>query len=68
VGFFIKGAKMRYMIFVVILCFVLTGCTYAGPFITNVSQNKDGTLTIEKCLVEHNGFGIATTNCTIGKI
>jgi hypothetical protein len=56
------------MIFVVILCFVLTGCTYAGPFITNVSQNKDGTLTIEKCMVEHNGFGIATTNCTIGKI
>ena len=28
--------------------FILTGCTTAGPFVTNISRHKDGTLTIEK--------------------
>lgn len=59
---------MRQIIFIFAFGVFLTGCTYAGPFITNVSQNKDGTLTVEKCMVEHNGLGIATTHCTIGKI
>ena len=50
--------------------FLLSGCTYAGPYVTNISQNKDGTLTIEKCMVEHNAFSgaIATTNCTSSKV
>ena len=59
---------MRHIFFILILGLVLTGCSYAGPFVTNISQNKDGTLTIEKCMVEHNAWGfIATTACTIGK-
>ena len=59
---------MRQIVFILIFALILSGCTYAGPFITNVSQNKDGSLTVEKCMVEHNGWGIATTHCTIGKI
>ena len=50
--------------------FFLSACTTAGPFITNISQNKDGILTIEKCQVEHNAFtgAISTINCTSSKV
>ena len=48
----------------------LSACTTAGPFITNISQHKDGTLTVEKCQVEHNAFtgAISTINCTSSKV
>ena len=54
----------------ILTAFVLSGCTYAGPFVTNISQNKDGSLNVEKCMVEHNAFSgaIATTNCTQSKV
>lgn len=53
-------------LFTALFLFLLMGCTTAGPFITNISQNKDGTLKVEKCMVEHNALtgAIATTNCT----
>ena len=49
---------------------LLSACTTAVPFVTNISQNKDGTLTLEKCQVEHNAFtgAISTTNCTSSKV
>ena len=49
---------------------LLTGCTYAGPFVTHIHQNKDGTLTVEKCMIEHNAFSgtISTQNCTTDKV
>ena len=56
-------------LFLLIIAFILTGCTYAGPFVTNISQNKDGTLIVEKCMIEHNIMGtVATKNCATGKI
>ena len=56
-------------IFGLSVLFFLTGCTYAGPFVTHITQNKDGTITLEKCMVEHNAFSgaIATVNCTTTK-
>ena len=56
-------------IFGLSILFFLTGCTYAGPFVTHITQNKDGTITQEKCMVEHNAFSgaISTVNCTTTK-
>ena len=47
----------------------LSACTTAGPFVTNISQSKEGILIIEKCQVEHNAFtgAISTINCTSSK-
>ena len=56
-------------LFLLFIFFILTGCTTAGPFVTNISRHKDGTLTIEKCLVEYTGFGtLSNKNCTVSKI
>ena len=56
-------------LFLLIIAFTLTGCTYVGPFVTNISQNKDGTLTVEKCIVEHNIMGtVATKNCATNPV
>ncbi len=56
--------------FLILIAFALQACTYAGPFVTHISQNKDGSLTVEKCMVEHNAFSgaVATTNCTQSKV
>ena len=53
-------------LFLILSGLLLSACTTAGPFVTNISQNKDGTLVVEKCLVEHNAFtgAIATVGCT----
>ncbi len=49
----------------ILIVFVLTGCTYAGPYVTNISRTKSGDLKVEKCMVEHNILGtISTKNCT----
>ena len=51
--------------FVLIMGLLLMGCIYAGPFVTNIRQDKSGTLMMEKCIVEHNILGtVATKNCT----
>ena len=56
-------------LFLIATAFILTGCTYAGPFVTNIYQNKDGTLIVEKCMVEHNIMGIiATKNCVTNSV
>ena len=31
-------------LFLLINTFILTGCTYAGPFVININQNKEGGL------------------------
>jgi len=67
---FNKRRKNMKKLLLILTAFVLQGCTCAGPFVTNISQNKDGTLSVEKCMVEHNAFSgaIATTNCTQSKV
>ena len=56
--------------FLILIAFALQACTYAGPFVTHISQNKEGALIVEKCMVEHNALSgaIATTNCTQSKV
>ena len=34
----------------------LTGCSTAGPFVTNISSDGQGGLVVEKCMVQFNGF------------
>ena len=49
----------------ILTAFVLSGCTYAGPYVTNISRTKSGDFKVEKCMVEHNILGtISTKNCT----
>ena len=33
---------------------VLSGCTTAGPFVTNISSDGQGGIVVEKAMVEHN--------------
>lgn len=35
---------------------IVTGCTTAGPFVTNISSDGQGNLIIEKSLVKMNAF------------
>ena len=65
-----KGEKMKKLYLILFLGFILAGCTTAGPFVTNISQNKNGTLSIEKCQVEHNAFtgAITTVNCVSSQV
>ena len=47
---------------IAIVCIAVSGCTYAGPFVTNISSDGQGNLLIEKSMVEHNSFvGSITT-------
>ena len=44
------------------LVLVITGCTTAGPYVTNISSDGANGLTIEKCKVEMNAFmGVVST-------
>ncbi len=42
--------------FFVLFCLLLTGCSTAGPFVTNISSDGKGNLVIEKNIVHFNGF------------
>ncbi len=60
---------MKYIL--LILCgFILTACTNAGPYVTNISRAKNGDLLIEKCMLKHNAFmgTVSNENCTTQKI
>ena len=39
-----------------ILLALLSGCTTAGPFVTNISSDGNGNLVIEKAYVKMNAF------------
>ena len=45
---------------------LLSACTNAGPFVTNISSNGNNALTIEKCQVHMNAFmgTVSNDNCT----
>lgn len=40
----------------------LSGCSTAGPFVTNISSNGDGSITLEKCMIQYNGFSGTVSN------
>lgn len=58
---------MKFKIgFVVGTIALLTGCSSAGPYVTNVSSDGNNGLNVEKCSVEFNSFTgtISNTNCS----
>ncbi|TXL12589.1 hypothetical protein BMR05_14870 [Methylococcaceae bacterium HT4] len=44
----------------------VSGCSTAGPYVTNISSDGNNGLNIEKCGVEMNGFTgtVSTSDCT----
>lgn len=55
-----------------IICIMLAGCSTAGPYVTNISSDGRGRLTIEKSRTEYNTFtgtisdtGSTTTTVTV---
>lgn len=48
------------------LILAATGCTTAGPYVTNISSDGANGLNVEKCKVELNAFmGVVSTgDCT----
>ena len=49
---------------------LLSACTNAGPFVTNISSNGNNGLIIEKCQVHMNAFmgTVSNDNCTTTSI
>ena len=52
------------------LLLALTGCTTAGPYVTNISSDGANGLNIEKCSVHMNAFmgTVSTGDCTAQSI
>ncbi len=51
---------MRFVLLAITVA--LSGCTTAGPYVTNISSDGANGLNIEKCKVELNGFiGVVNT-------
>ena len=53
-------------LWIILAAFVLSACSSAGPYVTNISRNKNGDLIVEKCMLEHNAFlgTVYNENCT----
>lgn len=47
---------------VLILIVVFSGCSSAGPFVTNISSDGRGSLVIEKQKIEFNGLTWTVSN------
>ena len=56
--------------FSLLLILLLSACTNAGPFVTNISSDGNNGLTIEKCQVHMNAFMGTVSNdaCTTTQI
>jgi len=57
---------MRGILFALVSVIALSGCTTAGPYVTNISSDGDNGLNVEKCAVKLNAFmgTVSTTECT----
>jgi hypothetical protein len=64
------GMKLVVLIVMSLFIATLTGCTTAGPFVTNISSDGRGGLNIEKAKVKFNSFSgvISTTEETTTNI
>lgn len=48
----------------ILFSLLLSACTYSKPVVTEITQDKDGRLTLEKCQIQYHPFvGIMTKNC-----
>ncbi len=54
----------KYLILPILM--LISACTNAGPFVTNISADGENGLTIEKCQVHMNAFmgTVSNDNCT----
>jgi type IV secretion system protein VirB7 len=53
---------MKLIISLMCCTALITGCTSAGPYVTNISSDGANGLNIEKCKVELNAFlGVVST-------
>lgn len=61
---------MKKLTMLTALLVTLTGCTTAGPYVTNISSDGRDGLNIEKCTVEMNAFmgTVSNGNCTSQRI
>lgn len=61
---------MRLFVLVSCMVIALSGCTTAGPYVTNISSDGNNGLNIEKCKVELNAFlGVVNTgDCSTSSI
>jgi len=48
--------KKLAMGIIIIIFAIVSGCTTAGPFVTNISSDGNGNLIIEKSYVKMNAF------------
>lgn len=58
---------MKKLLFTAAGLLVLSGCaSTAGPFVTNISNNGDGDLVVEKCMVKFDPWMSVVNNsdCT----
>ncbi|MTI72594.1 MAG: hypothetical protein FH747_03195 [Stenotrophomonas sp.] len=57
---------MRGILIALVSVIALSGCTTAGPYVTNISSDGDNGLNVEKCAVKLNAFmgTVSTTECT----
>lgn len=53
---------MKKAIFAALVLGLLSGCSMAGPFVTNISSDGEGGLIVNKMMVEFNGFTGTVTN------
>jgi hypothetical protein len=53
-------------LFLVCTLALLSGCSTAGPFVTNIGNDGRGGITVEKCMVHLNAFmGVVNnSDCT----
>lgn len=43
----------------------LSGCSTAGPYVTNISSDGTGGLIVEKCMIHYNPMGwVNNSDCT----
>jgi hypothetical protein len=57
---------MKKLLLTIFAVAVISGCSNAGPFVTNVSSDGNNGLNIEKCSVHYNSFtgNVSTGQCS----
>jgi len=57
---------MKKIVFLITSVVLISACTTAGPYVSNISSDGDNGLNIEKCGVKMNAFmgTVSTTDCT----
>ena len=59
------GGKQMNRILAVAILLGMTGCSFAGPYVTNISPAGDQGILVEKCKVQYNSLTakVSTKSC-----